>query len=310
MTTVIVRPQHSIHPFGVIWRSLIVGIAYVVLTIGAGMFNTMLGVHIDVSNLPMDYTQILIGTALAGVVIGLTLGPLSTRLRVPRFDRAITLFLAIFVVMTLLSTIEAVFFTTFVTTANVAALPMQALTEALLALVVAWLFPPEQVNETLWQGIRATLTERSAWGWLWRFALAGVLYVPIYLFFGTLISPIVIPYYTALGLPLKIPPFSVMIPLEVGRGLLFAFAMFPLVALLRGPRWRTAFWLGLTVAALAGWAPMLGAFFLPMTLRVVHGAEITADSFVQGLMLAWVLGVGAWRTRSATKRLTQVDKPV
>ncbi|MFN8482004.1 MAG: hypothetical protein U0768_02960 [Anaerolineae bacterium] len=303
MTTIVTHQQHVIRPLGVIWRSLIVAVAYVVLTLGAGMLNTLLGIKIDITNIPMDYTQILIGTALAGVVIGLTLGPLSTRLRVPLLDRAIALFLAIFVVMTLLSTIEAVFFTTFVTTANMAALPMQALTEALLALVVAWLFTPPTVGERLAQALHTILAERSGFSWLWRFALAGLLYVPIYLFFGMLISPIVVPYYTALDLPLKIPPFSVMIPLEIARGLVFALALFPLIALLRGPRWRTAFWIGLTIAALGGWAPMLSGSFLPMTLRLVHGAEITADSFVQGLMLTWVLGVGAWRTRSSRRSL-------
>lgn len=308
MTTIINQPQHVIRPLGVIWRSLVVGVAYVALTIGAAMLNGLLGVQIDVTNIPMDYTQILIGTALAGVVIGLTLGPLSTRLRVPLLDRAIAMFLAIFVVMTLLSAVEAVFFTTFVTTANFAALPMQALTEALLALVIAWLFPPSSVEETLGQALRATLASRSAFGWLWRFIVAGVLYVPIYLLFGVLISPIVVPYYTAMGLPLVIPPFSVMIPLEIARGLVFALALFPLIALLRGPRWRTAFWIGLTIAALGGWAPMLSGSFLPMTLRLVHGAEITADSFVQGLMLTWVLGVGAWRTRSSRRSLAQAKR--
>ncbi|MFN8471451.1 MAG: hypothetical protein U0822_04470 [Anaerolineae bacterium] len=310
MTTTTAQPRNAIHPLGIIWRSLIVGVGYLIFTLGAGMLNTLLGVKIDITNIPMDYTQILIGTALAGIVIGLTLGPLSTRLRVPLVDRAVALFLAIFMVSTVLSTVEAVFFTTFVTSANLAALPMQALTEALLALLIAWLFPPATVTETLWQAIRATLAERSALSWTWRFVVAGLLYVPTYLFFGSLIAPIVTPYYTSLGLPLKIPPFSVMLPLEAGRGLLFALALFPLVALLRGPRWRAAFWVGLTIAALGGWAPMLGGFFLPTTLRLVHGAEITADSFVQGLTLVWLLGVGAWRTRPARKPIAQAGKPV
>ncbi len=308
MTTITSQPKRAIRPLGVIWRGLVVGVGYVVLTVGAGMLDNLLGIKIDITNLPMDYTQILTGSAVAGVVIGLTLGPLSTRLHTRLIDRTVALFVAIFMVMTFLSTVEAVFFTTFVTTANFAALPMQAVTEALLALLVAWLFPPVSVTETLPQAIRATLAERSAFSWAWRFVVAGVLYVPIYLFFGMLVAPIVVPYYTALDLPLVIPSFSVMIPVEVVRGLLFAASLFPLIALLRGSRWRMAFWLGLTIAALGGWAPLLAGSFLPTTLRIVHGVEITADSFVQGLMLAWLLGVGVWRTRTASKPLRHAGK--
>ena len=86
-------------------------------------------------------------------------------------------------------------------------------------------------------------------------------------------------------------------PLEVFRGLLYVLVLFPLVAVLRGSRWSVAFWIVLTLAVLGSWQPMLQAGWWPLTVRLTHGLEITADSIVHGLIIVWLL-----RTPAASKR--------
>jgi hypothetical protein len=79
--------------------------------------------------------------------------------------------------------------------------------------------------------------------------------------------------------------------LAVFRGLLYVLTLFPLVAVLRGSRRSVAFWVILTLAVLAAWAPLLSVTWWPVTLRLAHGLEITADSIVHGLIIVWLL----WR---------------
>ncbi len=70
--------------------------------------------------------------------------------------------------------------------------------------------------------------------------------------------------------------------------------VFPLVVL-RGGVWSRALWVGLTIAVVGSWVPMLLAPGWPLVLRMAHGLEITADGFVQGFVLTWLLAtVDQW----------------
>jgi hypothetical protein len=127
--------------------------------------------------------------------------------------------------------------------------------------------------------------------WALRFGIAALSYVPIYFAFGMIVAPFVLPYYnnSALGLNLAVPGFGVILPLEIGRGLLYALTLFPLIVVLPGGFWSRALCAGLTIAVLGSWAPMLQAPGWPVELRLAHGLEITADAFVQGFVLTWLL---------------------
>jgi len=78
-------------------------------------------------------------------------------------------------------------------------------------------------------------------------------------------------------------------PLEVFRGLLYVLTLFPLIAVLSAGRRSVAVSVILTLAVLASWAPMLLVVWWPVTLRLAHGLEITADSIVHGLIIVWLL---------------------
>ena len=278
---------------GILWRSLVVGLGYTLATMMGGMVAQAVGLPIPAMASRMDPTQALLTTFLAGVVIGLTLGPLSTRLPIPTAQRAGLLFVVIFMLNSLISVIEALFFTTVPAAEYRYTLVTSAIGHAGLAVLLALLFRPASVEWGLLAALRETLSQRQWTSWAWRFGLAGVLYVPTYFFFGMLIYPLVRPYYEdpTLGLSLAVPGFEVILPLEVGRGLLFVLTVFPLIAVLRRSRRSLAFWLGMTIAVLGAVTPMLQAGWFPLTMRVVHGLEITADSIVHALIIARLLGI-------------------
>jgi len=140
--------------------------------------------------------------------------------------------------------------------------------------------------------LRETLAQRTGVSWAWRFGLAALSYLPIYFTFRMIVAPFVLPYYNNpdLGLNLVVPGFGVILPLEIGRGVLYALTLFPLIAVLRGGVWSRAFWIGLTIAVLGSWGPSLQASNWPLVLRMAHGLESTADAFMQGIVLTWLLG--------------------
>jgi hypothetical protein len=286
------RQTHVRSPLGFVWRALLVGLGYTLATMIGGIIVQAIGLPVPEIAGRVDPTQALVTTFLVGVVIGLTLGPLASRLTLPTVQRAGLLFVVLFILNSLINTIEGLFFTTIPAGEQLYGLVGAAVGHAGLAVLMALLFRPVSAERGLLTSLRETLNRRRWASWAWRFGLAGFLYLPTYFLFGLLIYPTVRPYYEdpSLGLNLVVPSPEVVLPLEVGRGLLFVLTLFPLIAVLCRPRRSLAFWLGMTIVVLGAVAPMLQATWFPLTMRVVHGLEITADSIVHGILIAWLLG--------------------
>ncbi len=283
---------------GLLWRSLVAGLGYTVAIMIGGMITQVLGLPTPSLPAGVDPTQMLLIMLLSGVLIGLTLGPLTKRLTLPMAQRAGVLFLLLFVLNNLINIIEALFFTTMPVGEQVTGLVDSGIGHVGLALLLAVLFRPPTVARGLLTALQETLGQRQWTSWAWRIFLAGVLYAPIYLFFGMLIAPIVTPYYQEMDMGLTVPGFEIILPLEVFRGLIYALTLFPLVAVLRGSRRSLAFWIVLTLCVLGSWQPMLSVAWWPVTLRLTHGLEITADSIVHGLIIAWLLWTPVTSRRS------------
>jgi len=135
------------------------------------------------------------------------------------------------------------------------------------------------------------LERRGGGAWAGRILAGTLSYFPVYFFFGMLVSPFVMPYYTDSSFGLVIPPFTVIVPLEVLRGLMYVACLFPLVAALYSDRRTTA-------AAIIGMLfipgallPLLADQGLPAPIIPFHLVEILADSVVYGYILAWLLGL-------------------
>ncbi len=234
--------------------------------------------------------------------MGLTLGPLASRLNLPLFGRACLWFLLSFVLNGLMNLVEAIFFTSTPVTQLARGFAVLAFGQATLAVLLTLLFAPQQTGPGLLTRLGETLHQRRGVSWTWRFGLAALSYLPIYFSFGMIAAPFVLPYYNNpdMGLNLVVPGFGVILPLEIGRGLLYALTVFPLIAALRGGVWSKAFRIGLIIAVLGSWGPALQASNWPLVLRVAHGLESTADAFVQGIVLTWLLG-----TREPADRTTE-----
>jgi uncharacterized membrane protein YqaE (UPF0057 family) len=223
--------------------------------------------------------------------MGLTLGPLGTRLSLPLLGRASLWLLLLLVLNGVINIVEAFFFTTIPHSQLASSLAILAFGQVAVAVLLTLLFRQQETGPGLLARLRETLAQRTGAAWALRFGLAAISYLLIYFAFGMIVAPFVVPYYNNpdLGLNLAIPGIGVILPLEIGRGLLHALTVFPLIAVLRCGLWSKSFWVGLTIAVLGSWVPMIQAVYWTPVLRIAHGLEITADAFVQGVILTWLL---------------------
>jgi hypothetical protein len=256
-----------------------------------GMTMNILGLPLPSFGTQPKPFKSLVSSVVAGTLTGLTLGPLSSRLKLPFFGRACLWLILLLVLNGLINMIEALFFTTIPRAQLASSATILAFGQVAVALLLTLLFRPHETRPGLITRLRETLAQRTAVAWAWRFGLASISYLPIYYTFGMIVAPFVLPYYDNpdLGLNLTVPGIGVILPLEISRGLLYALTLFPLIAVLRGDHWSRALWVGLTIAVLGSWVPMIQALHLTPVLRLAHGLEITADAIAQGFVLTWLL---------------------
>jgi hypothetical protein len=272
-------------------RSFIVGVGFAFALMIGGMTINILDLPLPSLGRQPKPFQSLISSLTAGTLTGLTLGPLASRMNLPLLGRACLWFLLLFVLSSLINMIEALFFTTIPRFQLFTSMTILAFGQIAVAVLLTLLFRPQQMRPGLLTALRETLAQRTPVSWAWRFGIASLSYLPIYYMFGMIVAPFVLPYYDNpdLGLNLTVPRIGVILPLEIGRGLLYVLTLFPLIAVIRGSFWSKALWVGLTIAVLGSWVPMIQAVHWTPVLRLAHGLEITADAFVQGFVLTWLL---------------------
>jgi hypothetical protein len=225
---------------------------------------------------------------VSGVLYAAVLAPLAMRLPARRVVRLTSLFVTLYVTGTLTDLIEAFFFTSLLTPVTlVAALVIGLLPALAVSLIVALLVPTthpaaEQPNR-----------KRSIPSWAWRLLLAGLLYVPAYHAFASLVAPIEHPFYSdpafVAQLQTRVPPDSVTIPLETLRGALFALALVPTLRVMPSRSWATLAYLTLIGVVIEAIVPLLGLATWPLPMRLGNLVELTGDALVRAAVALLLL---------------------
>ena len=204
-------------------------------------------------------------------------------------ELASVLWLNLFIVGSLSNMIEGYFFTSVFESDTV--FVMGALAMLFFSGVQAGL--ASIILERGENGLRGSLAgyfaKRNAFGWFKRILIGTLSYFPVYFFFGMLVSPFVIPYYSDPSLGLIVPPFTVIIPVEILRGFLYVATLLPIAASLGANRRTTAIAFAGMLFIVGAFIPLLGDQGLPPQIIPYHLAEIFADSAVYGYVLARVL---------------------
>ncbi len=211
----------------------------------------------------------------------------ATRLR--RRDNALLLWLNLFVVGSFSNMLEGYFFTEVFDSAYafIAGSAVMVVFTGLQAVYASFTLP--EGEKRLRDGLDSYLATRGGSGWAKRVLAGALSYFPVYFFFGMLVSPFVMPYYRDPSLGLVVPPFTVIIPLEVIRGLMYVACLLPIAAALGSGRRTTAVaFIGMLFIP-GALLPLLADQGLPAPIIPFHLVEIFADSAVYGYVLARLL---------------------
>jgi hypothetical protein len=271
-------------------RSLLAGAGYSACTSLGGAAAQALRLSAPSFGSAADPVALMAAMFASGVMIGLVIGPFASRLPPAWIERAGVLFAVLYVLNSLSNAIEGLFFMTLPVSEWGFSLFLSAVQLAGTAALLASLFPPQSERRGLPEILREYFGRRPWYGWLMRLLVAGAAYLLVYFFFGMIAFPFVARYYQdpSFGLQLTVPGLEVILPLEIGREMLYTLTLLPLVAVLQTEKGRSRaqilFWIFLVQAVLSAWQPMLNASFWPADMRLAHGLEITADCAVFGMI--------------------------
>jgi len=229
---------------------------------------------------------------ISGILLALVLGSIFIKLPFKLGVRIGTAWLALFIIQYFSNLFEAYFFTTvFPTMLSFLAGVLESLVITFVeALLVGILFVPREIQRSYVSEIKSYFAQRSGFSWTLRIIVGSIIYFPIYLVFGGLVSPFVIPYYTDPSMGLMIPGFDVMTPVELVRGFLYVLALLPIIAGIRIKRGYLYVAIASLLYVLGAFMPLLTNLSWPVQLRIFHGLEILGDFLVYGAALAYLFG--------------------
>lgn len=262
-------------------RVFLFALGYAVLELGVGLFVR--------GQLTLDFTA---WSFAGGILIALLLAWMLPKTELRRLGLIAVVWPALFMVAQFNNMLEGYFFTSMFPSVFLFAsrVFLSLLTTLVQAIMAGVLFLAEVPTRSLISEVSTYLDERKLASWAWRMVVASVAYFPVYFIFGALISPFVVPYYTNPSSGLKIPSFTVIIPLELLRGFLYVISLLSLFATIRASR-RTVFAAIASVLYVPGaLVPLMVPHSLPAEILPFHLVEILADSIVYGAVITWLLG--------------------
>ena len=270
-----------------LWRALACAAAYFAGTMVGASVAPALGAALPAMPPSVGPEQVAIVSFLASLTLGPGLGPLATGLQARFLARFAALAVLAYICLGVNTAIESAIFTTVGGASGMIVLFLPATVAC--AAAAAALFRPAGdpgTGASSWSRFASQFTPAS---WVWRVALAVLAFPVIYLAFGSVVGPFVVGAYRSGAFGLKLPGMGQIIPTQFVRSALFLLASVPALVLWRGPRLRLAVALGLAHYVFVGLFGMLQASWLPTSLRLLHGAELLADSMVYAAALVLLL---------------------
>jgi len=244
-----------------------------------------------------------LGASITGFLYALVLGTILTQMPLRRRWRLLSVWIAIYVVQLFNPLIEGLFFTNQFEDPSL--FIFGALFGAILALVYSmiagFLFTPKSGANSFMTELRNYFGQRKATDWAWRVVTTALSWPLIYFIFGSIVAPIVTPYYTdpTAGYGLVLPSLETVISVQVLRGFIYVGSLLPITVSLKiRMKHLLLSMIGLLYIG-GGLAIFVIVETFPLTLRIVHGLEMLADSILFGSVIAFLLG---WRLERAVAR--------
>ncbi|NIV33305.1 MAG: hypothetical protein GWN58_28820 [Anaerolineae bacterium] len=270
-------------------KLLLCSLAFILGAVIGGMAAALLGFQQPPMPEGVDGSLAFLLLLLESPVMALALALVARGLGGGLLPRAMALSFFTWVVYTLNTAIESVAFTSTTVEGALFTTISFLLPSILCATAAAWLFPPVEKGMSFSSMARAFFSGRSMGAWVWRIAVAAVVFVPIYLFIGSLVAPLTARYFQGSMYGLRMPSQEEILLVLLLRSGLFLLACLPIIITWRRSRWSLFLNLGFALFVLVGFLYMLGAYYMPLAVRVPHTLEILADSFTHAGLLVVLL---------------------
>lgn len=263
-------------------RIVLCGLVFAAAQSLSGALVPVLGLRMLEPPAGASRAGLALASLLGSPLLPLALAPLAVRMPGAWLARAARLAVFVYVSFGLNTLVEARIFTTLVAPDAFAGMCVfYVLPSVALALAAAAAFPAH--------GEPAPLPRRGPAAWAARAAAAWLAFPVIYLLFGMMVAPLVLPAYEQGTGGLVLPPMTVIVPVQLVRSLLFLASAAPVVLAFRGSWKQLAVRFGWAFWVLTGLYGMVSAVWMPPLLRLAHTVEIGADSFAWGAVVAWAL---------------------
>lgn len=268
-------------------KLIVCGLVFYLGTILGGMIAVFLQLPRPALPQGADMTEIQIYMLLTTPLLALAPAVLARGLAGNFLTRTLVLSFLMWIAYTVNTQLEATIVSTYAA-GFWFAIVSSLFSVGLCSAAVAFLFPPAKPGVSAREAVKDFLARASAFGWVWRFALGAVVFMPIYFVFGLMVLPFTGEYYRQQMFGLVAPTLETLLPILFVRSVLFLFACLPVIVLWQESP-RALFWrIGLALFFLVGFVIMLYATWLPVYVRVPHMLEILADEFVYAAALVWI----------------------
>ena len=271
-----------------LWKLSLCAFSFYGGTMLGGMAASMLG--LPAPEMPAGAGQMVLGQVLLliSLILAGTLALLSRNLSGGFVGRWLAISLLVWIAYGVNNVLEGAIFTT-MSAASLFTVVLYIIASLLCGAAAAWLFPPGHKGDISFSSVENFFARHTPISWTWRFLAAWLTFPLVYLSFGRLIAPLVMPFYEQGLFDLTLPTWGEILPVLFLRSLLFLIACLPVLILLPSSP-RHMFWmLGLTLFLLVGGLSMLQAYWLPTELRLIHSLEILADELVYAGILVLLI---------------------
>jgi len=269
-------------------RIIALVVVYLILEMATAGIGT-----VDLPPIPAEkMPAVFLGLFLVALVDSLVVMLIAYQSRWHGWKLILGLGVALFGVMAVMSQIETIYFAPALGIDP--SLGWVVLTRNLVAVVVFIPLAVLILGKMRGEGDEAPseLAKMPAIQWVWKLVLIAVVYLVLYFGFGYIVAwqnPSLREMYGSGSNQSVFNAFQ-LIPLQLGRGILWALFAFPVVRMLKARPWVAAVILGLLLAL-----PMNIVHSVPNTLmpdptvRLSHFIETSTSNFLFGLVIYWLL---------------------
>lgn len=203
-----------------LWKLSLCAFSFYGGTMLGGMTASMLG--LPAPEMPAGADQMALGQVmlLISLILARTLALLSRNLSGGFVGRWLTISLMVWIAYGVNNVLEGAIFTT-MSAASLFTVGLYVIASLSCGAAVAWLFPPENRGDDFFISAKNFFARHTPASWTWRFLAALLAFPLVYLAFGRLIAPIVMPYYEQGLFGLSLPgwnqiPGHSLFPLPLG----------------------------------------------------------------------------------------------